>query len=515
MVDPLDDLHRDGAAAAPDVPGYSVGRRLGAGGSAVVWAATRDTDGAPVAVKVVTVGAGAQAEAAVRELGVLARVDVEGLVRFHEAVSLPGEDRRVALVLDLVAGGSLHGVVRARGHLSVGESVTVLAPVARTLAGLHAAGVLHGDVSPANVLLERAGRPLLADLGVARFVGEAPGEALGTEGFVAPEVVDGGPVTPAADVYAAGALAWWCVTGEAPGPASWRQPLESLAPGLPEPWRAATVRALSSDPAGRPSAAELALAWFDSAQCEPLRLVVGTDETSLLTHRLRRPPSELHEPAPPAHGRWHDRVARCALVVRDRPRVAAGLAAAGLAAVLLLGALLAAGALPTPAWVGPRQQPTGTGSLAHDEATSGAVADRRAVQQDPRAPVDRPQALMQELANLRARAMASGRAADLAAVDAPGSPASRRDEGDLRAVRLSGSAYEGVRLTVRSARTVTVSGQAATIDAVVDTAAYRVVAVTGGERTVQGHAAVPGPAVRFALTWSGGLWRVERVEPVA
>ena len=167
-VDPLPD-----ASPAPQVPGYSLGARLGVGGSAVVWAATRDSDGVQVAIKVLAVAAGEHSDAAVRELTVLGRVEVEGLVRLHEVVTLSGDEPRVALVLDQVGGGSLERVVRARGHLSVGESVTVLAPVARALAGLHAAGVVHGDVTPGNVLVERSGRPLLGDLGVARFVGEA------------------------------------------------------------------------------------------------------------------------------------------------------------------------------------------------------------------------------------------------------------------------------------------------------------------------------------------------------
>ena len=218
-------------------------------------------------------------------------------------------------MLDHLAGGSLERAVRARGHLSVGESVTVLAPVARALAGLHALGVVHGDVTPANVLLALSGQPFLADLGVARLAGEGPGQSgsfWGTPGFVAPEVIDSGVPTAAADVYAVGALAWWCVTGAVPEPGPVRRPLAEVAPGLPAAWSEVTTQALLGDPALRPTAAELALAYYDSAACEPLRMVVGGDETTLLTQRLRRPRGD-------AGGRPAARAATDAPVAPARP----------------------------------------------------------------------------------------------------------------------------------------------------------------------------------------------------
>ena len=290
------------ADLAPEVPGYTLGELLGRGSLGTVWSATRDTDGREVAVKVVSVAGDDEAHALARELAVLGRVAVEGLVGFHEAVGLGGHQPAVALVLDHLAGGSLERAVQARGHLSVGESVTVLAPVARALAGLHALGVVHGDVTPANVLLARSGQPFLADLGVARLAGERPGQSgsfWGTPGFVAPEVIDSGVPTAAADVYAVGALAWWCVTGAAPEPGPVRRPLAEVAPGLPSAWSEVTTQALLGDPALRPTAAELALAYYDSAVCEPLRMVVGGDETTLLTQRLRRPlPTPADDPQP-------------------------------------------------------------------------------------------------------------------------------------------------------------------------------------------------------------------------
>ena len=230
------------------VPGYRLGERLGAGSHAQVWRAHRVADGRPVALKLVPLPAeGEDADQAVREFAVLQRLRVDGLVRCHDAVLLP-ERGALALVLDLVEGGSLASVVAARGHLSVGEAVTVVAPVARALAGLHAAGVVHADLAPDNVLLERRGRPVVGDLGVARLRGEARGAVFGTSGFIAPEVEFGTMPTSASDVYAVGALAWWCVAGAAPAAAPLRQPLEDLVPGLPSAWVHAVEACLAPDP---------------------------------------------------------------------------------------------------------------------------------------------------------------------------------------------------------------------------------------------------------------------------
>ncbi|MGO4342746.1 serine/threonine-protein kinase [Pedococcus sp. 2YAF34] len=514
----------------PHVPGYRLGDLLGAGGTGTVWAATREADGAQCAVKVVAVGTDADTSAAARELAVLGRVDVEGLVGFHEAVALGDEGAAsIALVLDHVGGGSLERVVRARGRLSVGESVTVLAPVARTLAGLHALGVTHGDVSPANVLFERSGRPLLGDLGVARLAGEGWADAYGTDGFVAPEVLDGAPVGPAADVYAVGALAWYCVTGAPPGPAALRPPLESLVPDLPPAWLDATRLALRGDPEVRPTAAELALTYFDAAACEPLRLVVGTDDTSMLTHRLRNAPAPA--PAPPSRQAERVGLPRAALArllhrVRvARPGARTTRAVATTTALLLLlgtGGLMAAGTVAAPRWLSPdgrRAEPTTSQAPAGASEAPGPTPDPTRdpspappsdPQLDPSAPRDRAQRLMQALSDLRARAMESRAAADLDHLDAPGSPALAADTATLAGLRQVGQSYEGVHLVVRRADATTVARGSATVEAVVDTAAYRV--VTAGSSSTR--AAVAGQRLRFELVWTGDRWLVARVGAV-
>lgn len=503
----------------PEVPGYRLEELLGAGATGTVWAATRERDAAAVAVKVVPVATGgAPADLAARELGVLASVDVEGLVGFHEAVGLPGEPPKVAIVLDRVRGGSLLRAVGARGHLSVGESVTVLAPVARALAGLHAVGVVHGDVAPANVLLEPSGRPLLADLGVARLAGERAGDLYGTDGFVAPEVLDGAPPSPASDVYAVGALAWWCVTGAAPAPVALRQPLEQLAPGLPESWRAATTAALCGRPQERPTAAGLALAYFDSAQCEALRLVVGADETSLLTARLRSA-AEL-----PAVGPAPDRARRLRVprVRLTRPRLRplpmrgaphprftrGGLAVLALLALAGCGAvLLDPSVLPWAEGLDRPAPTTGTGvPAAASTPRAGALV------LDHASPTRDASGLVQELADLRAGVMNATSERGLALLDAPGSPALRQDRATLEGLRETGRRYLGVSLRVRSAKALEVGSDRASLQAVVDTAAYQVVSGTGA---AQAQPARPGEPLRITLRWGGGRWQVERVDAAA
>jgi len=501
----------------PVVPGYCLEELIGAGAAGSVWAAVRATDGAPVAVKVVPVRAdGPDAERAAREVGVLASVDVEGLVGFHEAIGLPSDPAAVAIVLDRVRGGSLHRAVTARGHLSVGESVTILTAVARALGGLHAAGVVHGDVSPTNVLLELSGRPLLSDLGVARLAGERPGELFGTAGFVAPEVLGGAAPTTASDVYAVGALAWWCVTGGAPGPAALRPPLEVLAPGLPEQWRAATTAALRGVPEQRPSAADLALAYYDSASCEALQLVVGTDETSLLTTRLRSAPTPAPEPEPAPDRRPLHRLRG------PRPSSQPGrgvhLSAAGwrpgragfvvLAAVLT--GVLGVGALtlgpPDLPWAkaAGERAPARASSRSASSARSpgGLVFDHESARRDPRR-------LMQELSDLRAHAMNAASSTDLALLDVPGSPALAADRATLDRLRRSGSSYAGVALRVRSATVVAVTADRARVRAVVDTAAYDVVSDSGPPLPQPARA---GDPMRFTLRWADARWQVERVE---
>jgi serine/threonine protein kinase len=227
--------------------------------------------------------------------------DDEDLVRRYEAEVACLRRAPAAYVAGLVADGSAHQspyvvteyvegrslaqAVNADGPLS-GTSLRALAVgVARALAAVHHAGLIHRDVKPANIILSPTG-PRLIDFGIARQVGDAggptgPGMVVGSPGWIPPERLECLPATPASDVFG-----WGCVVGFA---ATGRNPFGRGDPdvlaqrtmfdppdldGLDDSLRGPVAQALSKSPAGRPASAEL-LAWLDwsGAVHEPVREV--------------------------------------------------------------------------------------------------------------------------------------------------------------------------------------------------------------------------------------------------
>jgi serine/threonine-protein kinase len=258
---------------------------IGTGSSAVVWAGT-DATGRRVAIKVPHRGRDElDRQQSLAEQQVLLAVHHDHLVPLRSVVPLA--DGRDALVFDVVRGAQLAGMVRSRGHLRPGEVVTVLTPVCEAVAHLHSAGGLHADISPANITVTHDGRPVLLDLGAARVAGCEPGAVVGTPGFVAPEVRLGAEPDEAADVYALGAVAWFCLTGNGAPDTMMRLDHETIVSHVGR--ELADVVAVAIDPEGerRPSAAELARLFFEAVAPEPVEVVVGSDGASALTHRLR------------------------------------------------------------------------------------------------------------------------------------------------------------------------------------------------------------------------------------
>lgn len=246
---------------------YALETEIAAGAAGTVWRARDTRTGQLVAVKVLRHDAAADADVvkAFRdEAGVLSEVDHPGVVRPRDFVAADGQ---LALVMDLVEGTDLRHRVRADGPLPPADAARMLAEVADALGAVHAAGIVHGDVKPGNILVPHDGGPArLADFGVARRVQSGESATHGTPEYLAPEVVAGNTPTLPADVYALGIVLYEMVSGRSPfrgGPVHevLRRQQDSVAvqpPGMPDQVWQVITRCLERDPRIRPSAAELA-----------------------------------------------------------------------------------------------------------------------------------------------------------------------------------------------------------------------------------------------------------------
>jgi hypothetical protein len=252
--------------------GYVVERPLGRGASADVWRARVSASGEPVALKRIRVDDPEQARRAHDEAALLSALDHPHLVRLHALV--PSDDAMV-LVLDLADRGSLRDLLAGRGRLTPGEVITALTPIAAALAYLHGEGVVHGDVSAANILFTSTGTPLLADVGVARLTGD-DADAESTPAYIDPAVAVGGVPGAPSDVFMLGGLALHALTGAPPWPGDDAEAALAAAragafdgvdgvadrlahAGVPPAMATVVCRALAVDPHRRGTAAEFAL----------------------------------------------------------------------------------------------------------------------------------------------------------------------------------------------------------------------------------------------------------------
>jgi tRNA A-37 threonylcarbamoyl transferase component Bud32 len=234
---------------------YVLERPIGAGDGTVVYRARRLPGDELVAIKLaapdLTPDELDDVEQRLRrEAEVLQQATHPAIVPFLELIDGgidPGEGTApVGLVLGLATRGSLRDLLSTGGALTPGEAVDLGVALAGALAALHAAGVVHGDISTGNVLLDDDRGPWLADLGDAGTTTRAA-RARGTEGFVAPEVVAGQPTDAAADIHALGRV----LQAAALHDRDHDDPAEPSAEIL--------ARACDADPARRPTAAALAL----------------------------------------------------------------------------------------------------------------------------------------------------------------------------------------------------------------------------------------------------------------
>ena len=224
---------------------YTLVRELGRGATGHVWEARPAGDGRSVALKCMPADAGGRA-AAEREAEVAVRVKHPAVVRIH----LTHEEEGLAIVVMEKCTGSLASRVVLDGPLAPEEALAAMVPVVEALGAAHAAGVIHRDVKPQNVLVRDDGSIALGDWGIARALFGGGGAyttslaVLGTLPYLAPELrKDARAAAPASDVYAAGiTLAWLCL-GEAPSDPFMPEGEDELRGRLPAPVVEVVLRA--------------------------------------------------------------------------------------------------------------------------------------------------------------------------------------------------------------------------------------------------------------------------------
>jgi len=261
-----------GFVAGSRVAGYQLEGQLGAGGMAVVFRARDERLGRMVALKILAPGLATDAafrQRFIRESRAAAAVDDPHIIPVYEAGEASGV---LFIAMRLVPGGDVRSLIHRQGPLPPARAAAIISPVASALDAAHAAGLVHRDVKPANMLVDaRPGRPdhvYLSDFGLSKGAQSSialtgSGQFLGTPNYSAPEQIQGRLVDGRTDQYALACVAFEMLTGEAPFErdqgmaviwAHLSEPPPSLAsrqPGLPVKADKALARALAKEPGDR------------------------------------------------------------------------------------------------------------------------------------------------------------------------------------------------------------------------------------------------------------------------
>jgi hypothetical protein len=524
-------------AATLRAAGYAVRGPAGVGAGGPVWTAVGpDGDGARAAGRVVVhpvrVPAGGAGEPVTRRLEALRAlahphlaqvVDVLPARPLDAAPPTGAASTDVAVLVAEVPGTTLAGLLAARGPLSAGEVVALTVPLAGALETLHTAGLVHGDVSPGNIVVRPDGRPVLIDLLGA--VDPGRGGPRGTPGFAAPEVTSG-PARVAASRPARDRAA---STGSGPA-----RRAAGVAEGAPaDVFGLATVALTALDPAEvdgplgqelaaarapdpvlRPTAGKLAAGCFARAAPVPIALpdagvlartalaeLAGRHRTVSMDRRSRhRAPSRRRSAVGTAL-----RAPALGTTLRA-PALGTALRAAAVAAVVagVLGTTVAAlGPAPADQAVTPAAAPV----------TSDVGGSEPAVRAAPRPD---PVAAAVELTHRRAQVLAGGDVAAISTVVREGSAAHDADVALLGDLGAAGVRLEGLAATEVTARAVPAADVATGPEGPADRVDVSVTSGLTAHRRVTPDGVVdvtaqPPRTVVLTLAWTAGGWRVESV----
>jgi serine/threonine protein kinase len=293
---------------------YELLEKIGEGGAAEVFRARDERLGRIVAIKLLrpqyTMDPQSRNRFAI-EARAAARLSHSNIVDVYDFGEAP--DGAMFIAMQYIEGGNLKDVLRKRGRLSPGETITIAVQVCRALSMAHAEGLIHRDVKPQNIMVDRAGDVRLTDFGVVKALsGPAltqSGMTFGTAAYLSPEQATGATIGPASDLYALGCVMYELLAGTPPfsgdNPAVvaykqvWEQPnpLHNLAPEVPPSLEAVIMRCLNKDPDGRyPSAAALAaeLERVSGAFNQPTQVVPLTVVANASAGAGTRPQANAH-----------------------------------------------------------------------------------------------------------------------------------------------------------------------------------------------------------------------------
>jgi serine/threonine protein kinase len=250
---------------------YLIDSVIGRGGMSVVYRAKHSRLGMPVALKVLAPELSSDdsfRERFLREAQMAAAVDHPNVIPIHD---MGVHEHSLYIVMRFVAGGDLKDLLATSGPLEPDVALALLMPVALALDAAHAHGLVHRDVKPANILLQRSAggeveHVYLTDFGIAKSSSSMTGLTragafIGTIEYMAPEQVESREVSARTDVYALGATFYESLTGQIPfqrelaegarPPTGALEPVSSVRPGLPAALDPLIAKALARDPLDR------------------------------------------------------------------------------------------------------------------------------------------------------------------------------------------------------------------------------------------------------------------------
>jgi serine/threonine-protein kinase len=367
-------------SAGDDFAGYRIERRLGRGGMGILYLAVEPGLDRHVALKLIAPEAATEEVFAKRfaeESRIAASIEHPNVVPIYSA----GEERGVPYIaMRFVAGSDLGRRIERDGKLEPAHAVALIAQVGNGLDAIHAAGLVHRDVKPANVLLsgeEGDEHAYITDFGVARNVATSSGltqtgRFVGTLDYVAPEQISGGPVDARVDVYALGCLLFKLLTGRVPFPREGEAarlyahlndpppPASLYVPAVPMALDDVVIRAMSKAPEDRyPSAGDLGRAAVAALSGAPVTIperTVATGAAATVEPRTIAPaPSESTVDSVPAPteptaatksadpGVLPTRVGKSSEAARGRRRLMLAGGAVALVAAVIIAVVLASG----------------------------------------------------------------------------------------------------------------------------------------------------------------------------